>query len=491
MLWLRVVMLWFMYNVNRAIDKLPLFYIGGEWVASSSNDRLSLINPATEESIGQISLADEVDVELAVAAATTAFKSFCQSSLKGRIDLLQTILTIYERRVDEFAAAISIEMGAPIDFARSAQAQAGIDHLSALIEDVKAYKFERKLKNGDTLLMEPIGVCGLITPWNWPINQIVLKVAPALAAGCTMVLKPSELTPLSAILFAEVIHEAGVPNGVFNMIHGLGQVAGSALSKNPHVAMISFTGSTGAGRSIIHNSAERIAKTTLELGGKSPNLVFADCELSTAIDQGIGACFINSGQSCDAATRMLIERSVYEKSIELAHDKCERISVGDPTKSGNHLGPLVSQIQFDRVQSLITSGFEEGARCISGGLGKPEEFQVGYYARPTIFADVSNTMKIAREEIFGPVLCMMPFDSEQEAIELANDNAYGLAAYIQTSNCNRAQRVARLLRSGSVNINNAFIAPGSPFGGYKLSGKGREGGAEGVNEYLEVKVIAS
>ena len=470
---------------------MPSFYIDGKWVSSSSNEHLPLINPASEESIGQIALADEVDVELAVTAATAAFKGFCHTSLKERIDLLQNILAIYEQRVDEFAAAISIEMGAPIDFARSAQAQAGIDHLSALIDDIKTYEFERKLRNGDTILMEPIGVCGLITPWNWPINQIVLKVAPALAVGCTMVLKPSELTPLSAILFTEVLHKAGVPNGVFNMIHGLGQVAGSALSKHPNVAMISFTGSTGAGRSIIQNSSERIARTTLELGGKSPNLVFADCELSTAIDQGIDACFINSGQSCDAATRMLIERSVYEESIELAHDKCEHISVGDPAKPGNHLGPLVSKIQFDRVQSLITSGLDEGARCISGGLGKPEEFQVGYFARPTIFADVNNTMKIVREEIFGPVLCMMPFDSEQEAIELANDNAYGLAAYIQTLDHNRAQRVARLLRCGSVNVNNSFIAPGSPFGGYKLSGNGREGGAEGVNEYLEVKVIAS
>ena len=480
-----------MFKYTKTIDKLQSFYIDGKWAPSNSNERLSLINPATEESIGQIALANETDVEIAVATAAAAFKDYCQSSVKDRIDLLQNILTIYEQRIDEFALAISIEMGAPIDFARSAQAQAGIDHLSALIEDVKAYEFERKLRNGDTIVMEPIGVCGLITPWNWPINQIVLKVAPALAAGCTMVLKPSELTPLSAILFTEVMHQAGVPNGVFNMIHGLGQVAGSALSKHPNVAMISFTGSTGAGRSIIHNSAERIAKTTLELGGKSPNLIFADCELSTAIDQGIDACFINSGQSCDAATRMLIERSVYEKSIELARSKCERISVGDPAKSGNHLGPLVSKIQFDRVQSLITCGLEEGARCISGGIGKPKEFQVGYYARPTIFADVKNTMKIAREEIFGPILCMMPFDSEKEAIELANDNAYGLAAYIQTLDQTRAQKIARLLRSGSVNINNSFISPGSPFGGYKLSGNGREGGAEGINEYLEVKVIAS
>ena len=480
-----------MLEINKIFDKFQLFYIDGEWEVSSSKERLSVINPATEESIGKIALAGDADVEKVVAAATAAFKSFGHSSVEERIDLLQNILKIYEQRVDEFASAISMEMGAPIDFARSAQAQAGIDHLSALIDDVKEYKFERKLRNGDTIVMEPIGVCGLITPWNWPINQIVLKVAPALAAGCTMVLKPSELTPLSAILFAEVMHEAGVPKGVFNMIHGLGNVAGSALSKHPNVAMISFTGSTGAGRSIIRNSAERIAKTTLELGGKSPNLVFADCELSTAIDQGIDACFINSGQSCDAATRMLVERSVYEKSIELAHDKCERISVGDPTKSGNHLGPLVSQIQFDRVQSLIACGLEEGARCISGGLGKPQECQVGYFARPTVFADVKNTMKIAREEIFGPVLCMIPFDSEKEAIELANDNAYGLAAYIQTLDQGRAQTVARLLRSGSVNINNSFIAPGSPFGGYKLSGTGREGGAEGVNEYLEVKVIAS
>ena len=477
-----------MQNIH---DKLMYFYIDGKWIVPNSQTKQSLINPATENSVGQITLADEVDVENAVASATTAFESFQHFSKKDRLDLLQNILSIYERRVDEFASAISIEMGAPMDFARSAQAQAGIDHLSALIEDTKDYDFERILRNGNTIVKEPVGVCGLITPWNWPINQIVLKVAPALAAGCTMVLKPSEMTPLSAILFAEVIDEAGVPNGVFNLIHGLGHVAGSALSKHPDVAMISFTGSTGAGRSIIHNSADRIAKTTLELGGKSPNLIFADCELVTAIDQGIDACFINSGQSCDAATRMLIEQSIYERSIELATKKCEQITVGDPAISGNHLGPLVSEIQFKRVQSLIASGLDEGARCISGGLGKPKGYQVGYFTRPTIFADVENNMKIAQEEVFGPVLCMIPFRSEKEAIELANDNAYGLAAYIQTSDEDRAQRVARLLRSGSININNAFIAPGSPFGGYKLSGNGREGGAEGINEYLEIKVIAS
>ena len=480
-----------MIESNKALDKLQLFYIDGKWETPTSKERFSFINPATEASIGTLALANAADVEKVVTAATIAFRDYRHSSIEERIDLLQKILEIYTQRVDDFATAISMEMGAPIDFARSSQAQAGIDHLTALIENVKAYAFERRLRNGDTIVMEPIGVCGLITPWNWPINQIVLKVAPALAAGCSMVLKPSELTPLSAILFAEVMHEAGVPDGVFNLIHGLGPVAGAALSNHPDVAMISFTGSTAAGRSIIHNSAERIARTTLELGGKSPNLVFADCELPTAIDRGIDACFINSGQSCDAASRMLVERSVYEQSLEIAREKCERIAVGDPTKPGDHLGPLVSQIQYDRVQALIACGLEEGARCISGGLGQPQDCQVGYFVQPTIFADVTNSMTIAREEIFGPVLCMMPFDSEEEAIALANDTAYGLAAYIQTSDQSRAQRVARLLRSGSVNINQSYLAPGSPFGGYKLSGNGREGGSEGMNEYLEVKVIAA
>ncbi len=479
-----------MFKSSEVFEKLSLFYIDGKWTEAIGDERLSIINPSTEDSLGSLALGNELDVNNAVTSASLAFESFRNYPKKERLALLNKILSIYERRVDEFAALISLEMGAPKDFARNSQAQSGIDHLVALIEDVNAFEFEKQLNNGDTLVMEPIGVCGLITPWNWPINQIVLKVAPALAAGCTMVLKPSELTPLSAILFAEVMHEAGVPKGVFNLVHGLGQVAGLELSRHSDVAMISFTGSTGAGRSIIGNSAERIARTTLELGGKSPNLVFADCNLPRAIDQGIDACFINSGQSCDAATRMLIEHSVYEESIELACTKCDQVVVGDPADAGHHLGPLVSQIQFERVQSFIACGIKEGARCISGGLGKPKEFQVGYYARPTIFADVTNTMKIAREEIFGPVLCMIPFDSEKEAIEIANDNPYGLAAYIQTSDHDRAQRVARSLCSGTININGAFIAPGSPFGGYKLSGIGREGGADGIKEFLELKVIA-
>ncbi|MEM7404315.1 MAG: aldehyde dehydrogenase family protein [Pseudomonadota bacterium] len=470
---------------------LSQFYIDGAWVAPLGVDSMEVINPATERAIGTLAMGNDADVDAAVTAARAAFPAYSTTAREERLGILQRVLEVYTDRFEQFAEAMSLELGVPIDSARNPQAQSGIDHLAAFIEDLAAFEFEEQLRNGDTMVLEPVGVCGLITPWNWPVNQIALKVAPALATGCTMVLKPAELTPLSAALFADVMHEAGVPAGVFNLVQGAGAVVGAALSRHPEVNMMSFTGSTRAGTSVIKDSADRVTRVTLELGGKSPNLVFADCDLVKAIDEGIDACFINTGQSCDAASRMLVERSVYAAAIELAREKCERVEVDVPEKTGAHLGPLISQTQFDRVQHMIAVGMDEGARLVSGGPGKPEGFETGYYVRPTVFADVTNDMRIAQEEVFGPVLAMIPFDTEAEAVAIANDSPYGLGAYIQTADMERAQRVARALQSGTVNINGAYMSAGSPFGGYKMSGMGREGGAEGLRDFLETKLIAA
>ena len=469
---------------------LSQFYINGRWVAPSGRDTLDIVNPATEESVAVLAMGDASDVDTAVAAAKAARPAFATTTKPERRALLERILDVFSRRIDEMAQAISIEMGAPISFAREQQAQVGVDILTAMVADLEAFAFEHTLPNGDLIVMEPVGVCGLITPWNWPVNQMMLKIAPCLAAGCTMVLKPSELTPLSANLLAEIMDEAGAPAGVFNLIHGAGSTVGSAMSRHPDIAMMSFTGSTRAGTSILKESADTVKRVTLELGGKSPNLVFADCELERAIDEGIDACFINSGQSCDAATRMLVERPVYDRAVELAAAKCARVKIGDPSQPGDQLGPLVSEMQYDRVQKMIQVGLDENARLVCGGLGKPEGFETGYYAKPTVFADVSNGMRIAQEEIFGPVLVMIPFDDEEDGIRLANDTPYGLGAYVQSGDPARALRVAKALQSGTVNVNGAYLAAGSPFGGYKSSGNGREGGAEGMRDFLEVKAIA-
>lgn len=466
-------------------------YIGGRWTAPRGSASAEVINPATEQSLGRLALGSEADVNAAVAAAKAALPGFAATSREDRIALLERVLEIYTARVDDFATAISLEMGAPITMSREMQAQVGIDHLEAIIADLKALDFEETLPNGDTLVRMPAGVCGLITPWNWPVNQIVLKVGPALAAGCTMVLKPSELTPLSAILYAEVLHEAGVPAGVFNLVHGEGPVAGGALSRHLDVALMSFTGSTRGGVAVTRDAAETVKKVALELGGKSPNLVFADCDLETAIAEGVEACFVNTGQSCDAATRMLVERSVYGRAVELAQAKCAQMTVGNSAEPGDHMGPLSSAQQYARVQEMIEAGIAEGARLVAGGPGKPAGFDTGYYARPTIFADVTNDMRVAQEEIFGPVLVMIPFSNEEEAIAIANDTPYGLSAYVQTGDSTRAGRVARELQSGMVNVNGAFLGAGSPFGGVKMSGVGREGGREGILEFLETKVIAA
>ncbi len=473
-----------------SITELSKFFINGQWVAPSGRETLDMINPATEQTVGVLAMGDASDVDAAVASAKVARASFAATTKSERRALLERILAVYSRRVDEMAQAISIEMGAPISFAREQQAQVGMDILTALIADLEAFSFEDTLPNGDLIVMQPVGVCGLITPWNWPVNQMMLKVGPCLAAGCTMVLKPSELTPLSANLLAEVMDEAGVPPGVFNLIHGAGPIVGSAMSRHPDIAMMSFTGSTRAGTSILKESADTVKRVTLELGGKSPNLVFADCDLERAIDEGVDACFINSGQSCDAATRMLVERPVYERAVELAAAKGARVTMGDPSEPGDHLGPLVSQMQYDRVQKMIQVGIDEEAKLIWGGLDKPEALEIGYYVQPTIFADVSNDMRIAQEEIFGPVLVMIPFENEEDGIRLANETPYGLGAYVQSGDPARALRVAKALHSGTVNVNGAYLSAGSPFGGFKTSGNGREGGAEGMRDFLEVKAIA-
>lgn len=472
------------------LPNLSEFYIDGTWVTPIGQALEPVINPATEEVIGQLAMGNEADVAAAVAAAKSALPQFSNTTKEERVDLLKRILDIYTRRVDEFAHLMCLELGSPIDFSRGAQAQAGIDHLETIIADLEELQFEETLRNGDLTIFEAVGVCGLITPWNWPVNQVILKVGPAIAAGCTMVLKPSELTPLSAALLVDVMHDADVPAGVFNLIHGYGPIVGAALSQHPDVAMMSFTGSTRAGTAVLKDSADTVTRVTLELGGKSPNLIFADCDLEKAIDEGIDACFINTGQSCDAATRMLVEESIYDRAIELAQIKGMNVKVGDPLKSGDHLGPLISQLQFDRVQAMIEVGIGEGVRVLCGGLGKPEDLETGYYAKPTIFADVMNDMHIAREEVFGPVLVMIPFKDEADAIAIANDTPYGLGAYIQSGDPVRAMRVARALQSGTVNINGGYLASGSPFGGVKMSGIGREGGAEGIMDFLETKVIA-
>jgi len=391
------------------------------------------------------------------------------------------------------AEAISNEMGAPIDMALSDQAGSGRGHLKAFIRALDAFEWHHPLRpgvEGQDLVYEPAGVAGLITPWNWPMNQVVLKVGAALAAGCTMVLKPSEVAPMSSILFSEIIHEAGVPAGVYNMVNGDGVGVGSILSSHPRIDVVSFTGSTRAGILISKAAADTVKTVSLELGGKSPNLVFADTDIDAAVERGASFCFANTGQSCNAATRMLVERPAYERAVEVAKATAEATVVDLPDKTGGHIGPLVSQVQFDKVQRLIQAGIDEGARLVAGGTGRPDGLNRGWFARPTVFADATPDMTIMREEIFGPVLAMMPFDSEDEAIEMANDTPYGLAAYIQTDSAERARRVAARLRAGMVQVNGAHRASGAPFGGYKQSGVGREGGAWGIEEFLEIKTIS-
>ena len=471
------------------MENLGKFYIDGKWVTPNSKQSMPVINPATEEEIGTVILGNNDDVDIAVKAANLAFNSFSKTTKEDRLKLLKRIHEVTSDRFEELAQAMSKEMGAPITMSRDAQADSGLGHLQGFIEALERLEEENTLSNGDILTKEPIGVCGLITPWNWPINQITLKVLPAIACGCTCILKPSEHTPISAMLYAEILHEAGVPSGVFNLIHGTGEEVGVALSRHPDIQMISFTGSTRGGMSVTRESAATIKRVTLELGGKSPNLVFADCDLEERVKASVGECMLNTGQSCDAPTRLIVERSCYDDVLNIAKKAAEDTGVGEPQKEGDHIGPLFDKIQFDRVQNMIQVGIDEGARLLAGGLGKPDGFETGWYVKPTIFADVSNDMRVAQEEIFGPVLVIIPFESEEEAIKIANDSPYGLGAYLQTGDKERAQRVSRALRAGAIHINGGGFNYGSPFGGYKQSGNGREGGEMGIEDYLETKTV--
>jgi aldehyde dehydrogenase (NAD+) len=464
------------------------FYINGQWVNPAVAHDFEVLNPATEQPVAIISMGTATDIDHAVGAAKTAFSSYSNTSVEHRLALLEKLLAIYRRRYDEMARTISLEMGAPITMSREQQADVGVGHLQGFIDALKRLHIREDLPNGDVLLREPIGVCGLITPWNWPINQIALKVIPALATGCTCILKPSEYTPLSAILYAEMIQEAGFPAGVFNLVNGDG-VVGAALSKHRDVDMMSFTGSTRAGIAVSKDSADTVKRVTLELGGKSPNIIFEDADLEDRVTGSVLECFNNSGQSCDAPTRLLIQNSVYKKALEIAKRVGLSAEVGDPSQEGTHIGPLVNKTQYGRVQALIEAGIAEGAHLLVGGAGKPEGHEVGYFVRPTIFANVNNHMRIAREEVFGPVLAIIPFETEDEAIAIANDTNYGLAAYIQTTDLKRAERVAGKLKAGMIHINGAPHRYGSPFGGFKQSGNGREGGKFGLEDFLEAKTL--
>jgi len=469
------------------------FYINGAWVAPVTPNEMEVINPANEQAFATISLGGSADVDKAVAAAKAAFQTWGWSSKEERLACLEKLKDVYKKRWNEMAEAISNEMGAPISMSGASQVGAGYGHIKAFIDTLRDFTFERDFKPDvpeEHIVYEPIGVCGLITPWNWPMNQVTLKVVPAVAAGCTVVLKPSEIAPMSSLLFAEMMDEAGFPKGVFNLVNGDGPSVGAALSSHPDVDMMSFTGSTRAGTAVAKAAADTVKRVTLELGGKSPNIVLADADLEKAVKRGVIHCFNNTGQSCNAPTRMIVERSVYDQAVEIAAATAAKATVGNPAEEGRHIGPLVSQMQFDKVQDLIQKGIDEGATLAAGGPGRPEGFNRGYYVRPTIFTDVNNDMTIAREEIFGPVLAMIPVADEEEAISVANDTPYGLAAYLQTGDQDRAHRISRRLRAGMVHINGAGQPFGSAFGGYKMSGNGREGGVWGLEDYLEVKTVS-
>jgi len=472
------------------IDKKK-FYINGEWVNPTISNDLQVINPSNEEPCAVISLGDSADTNAAVLAAKNAFISWSKTTKEERIVLLKKLYEIYKSKWNEMSEAISMEMGAPIDWSTEQQSATGSNHIKTFIKTLNNFEFEKTYNNesDNHIAYEPIGVCALITPWNWPINQITLKVMPALAAGCTMILKPSEIAPLSGMLFAEIIHEAGFPAGVFNLINGDGPGVGTQLSSHSGIDMISFTGSAKAGKLISKNAADSIKRVCLELGGKGANIVFADSD-DEAISRGVRRVFNNSGQSCNAPTRMLVEKSIYEKAVNEAIEVANNTEVNIASKKGNHIGPVVSKVQYDKIQKLIQSGIDEGANLAAGGLNRPKGLDKGYFVQPTVFTDVKTSMRIANEEIFGPVISILPFENEEEAISISNDTTYGLTNYIQTKDKEKAHRIAKQLRSGMVEINGSGFTGGTPFGGYKQSGNGREGGSWGLEEYLEVKTIS-
>ena len=464
------------------------FYIDGEWVDPVTPATIDVINPATEQAFTQISAGSPEDIDRAVSAARRAFVDYSQWSVQQRLALLEKIRTSYKKYFDDIAEAIRLEMGAPVDLARGSQAKLGHGHIKSAIKALLNFPFETT-EEDMILRYEPIGVCGMITPWNWPVNQVAAKVMPALAAGCTMILKPSEESPLDAMIFTEVLAEAGVPPGVFNLVNGYGPVVGEAMSRHPQIDMMSFTGSTRGGIAVAKASADTVKRVGQELGGKSANIVLIDTDIEQAVKQGVDYMMGNSGQSCNAPTRMLVPHSKMDVAIEAAKQAAESIAVDDPAKPGNHIGPVVNQVQFDKIQGLIQQGIDEGAPLVTGGTGRPDHLPTGFYVKPTVFAPVHNDMSIAREEIFGPVLVIIGYDNEDDAVAIANDTDYGLAAYVSSTEMERAKIVARRLRAGQVAINYIGGTSDTPFGGYKQSGNGREKGKWGLAEFLELKAI--
>jgi aldehyde dehydrogenase (NAD+) len=464
------------------------FYINGEWVAPLESHPFDVINPATEEPVAQISLGSAADVDRAVKAAKAAFPAFSRTRKDERLALLQKVIDAYKARYDELAQTITKEMGAPAWLSTRAQAASGLAHLNQMVAVLKDFAFE-EVRGSTLIAREPVGVCGLITPWNWPMNQIMCKVAPALAAGCTMVLKPSEIAPLNAMIFAEILHAAGVPKGVFNLVNGDGPTVGQAIALHPDVDMVSFTGSTRAGIAVAKAAADTIKRVHQELGGKSANIILPDADLQKAVTGGTQGCFNNSGQSCNAPTRMFVQTRQHDQAVAIAKAVAEATKAGDPNTKGTTIGPVVSEAQFRKIQRLIEAGIAEGATLVAGGPGRPEGFNRGYYVRPTVFANVKPEMTIAREEIFGPVLSILPYDTEEQAIRLANDTVYGLSGFVHSSDLEHARRVAAQLRTGNVHLNGAGPDFAAPFGGYKQSGNGREWGVFGLEEFLETKAV--
>jgi len=464
------------------------FYINGKWVDPVTPKTLDVINPATEQKMGEISIGSAADVDKAVAAAKNAFESYSQSTREERIGLLEKIIAIYQKRVGEIATAISQEMGAPMKLATTAQAGAGLAHFMFTLNVLKNYKFE-EVKGTTLYRKEPAGICGLITPWNWPMNQVACKVAPALAAGCTMILKPSEIAPFDAMILTEILHEAGVPAGVFNVVNGDGPGVGEAISGHPDIEMVSFTGSTRAGIAIAKNAANTVKRVTQELGGKSANILLEDADIEKWVSKGVTNCFGNSGQSCNAPTRMLVPESKMDIAIAAAKAAAEKVKAGDPNAADTVIGPVASEMQFNKIQALIQKGIDEGATLVAGGMGRPDGLNKGYYVKPTVFANVNNNMTIAREEIFGPVLSILPYKNEEDAIRIANDTCYGLSGYVASSDHAHALKVASRIRTGNIHVNGAPPDFNGAFGGYKQSGNGREWGEAGFEEFLETKCI--